>query len=79
MKVLAHPLDKDIPVIYEGKDIEDVIHMIVADTITKILTATPTDSPENTATTAEKMTYITVYDDDLNKAYEMSKEIREYE
>jgi hypothetical protein len=70
--------DKDIA--YEHKEyMEDVIHMIVADTITKILTATPTDSPENTATAAEKMTYITVYDDDLNKAYEMSKDIREYD
>ena len=59
---------------------EEIINQIVADTIMKIITTNPTDSPEMTTPSAEKtVAWIEVYDDVLDEAYEMSKEIKEYE
>ena len=63
--------DKDLPIIYEGKDIEDIIHMLVADSVSKILTEKDT--------TEKSMAWIEVYDDVLDEAYDMSQEYREYE
>jgi len=58
---------------------DELINRIVADTIMRILTDTPTDI-EKTQTRAEKsMAWIEVYDDVLDEAYDMSQEYREYE
>ena len=64
-------------------DIEkDIIDRFIAEAILKALTE-PTDNPtdiEQTTTHTEKpsMAWIEVYDDELDKAYDMSKEYREY-
>ena len=58
---------------------DELINRIVADTIMRILTDTPTDI-EKTQTRAEKsVAWIEVYDDVLDEAYDMSQEYREYE
>ncbi len=58
---------------------DELINRIVADTIMRILTDTPTDI-EKTPTRAEKsVAWIEVYDDVLDEAYDMSQEYREYE
>ena len=63
-------------------DVEkDIIDRFIAEAILKALqTDTPTDI-EQTTTYAEKpsMAWIEVYDDELDKAYDMSEEIKEYE
>ena len=64
-------------------DIEkDIIDRFIAEAILKALTEptdTPTDSAE-TPTRAEKpMAWIEVYDHEVDKAYNLSKEIKEYE
>ena len=52
-----------------------IAEMIVAD----ILATCPTDSAEKSPTTTEKMAWIEVYDHEVDKAYDLSKEIKEYE
>ena len=63
----------------DNKEVEEMMNRIVADTIMKILTATPTDSPEITTPAEKTVAWIEVYDDVLDEAYKMSKEIKEYE
>ncbi len=72
--------DKDLPIIYDGKDIEHIIHMLVVDSISKILTDSPADKAlDSTSTTEKNMAWIEVYDDVLDEAYDMSQEYKEYE
>ena len=58
---------------------EEIINQIVADTIMKIITAHPTTTPEKSTPAEKTVAWIEVYDDVLDEAYEMSKEIKEYE
>ena len=64
-------------------DIEkDIIDRFIAEAILKALTEptdNPTDSAEKTSTPTEKMAWIEVYDHEVDKAYNLSKEIKEYE
>jgi hypothetical protein len=62
-----------------NKEVEEMMNRIVSDTIMKILTTHPTSTTENPTLAEKPMAWIEVYDDDLDKAYEMSKEIKEYE
>ena len=59
---------------------EEIINQIVADTIMKILTDAPADIEASSGSTAENnMAWIELHEDVLEEAYDMSKEIREYE
>jgi len=59
---------------------EDIINQIVADTIKDILTNNPADGIAlDSDSTTEKMAWIELQEDVLEEAYDMSKEIREYE
>ena len=63
-------------------DIEkDIIDRFIAEAILKALhTDTPTDIKQTTTHTEKpSMAWIEVYDDELDRAYDMSKEIKEYE
>tara|TARA_R110000744_G_scaffold243236_2_gene360162 strand:- start:367 stop:564 length:198 start_codon:yes stop_codon:yes gene_type:complete len=64
----------------DDKEVEEMMNRIVADTIIKILTIDPTDiAGETTKYTEKTMAYIELHEDVLDRAYEMSKEYREYE
>jgi len=60
-------------------DKEDIINMIVADTIRGILADNPTNTTTRQGDSAESIAWIELHEDVLDKAYDMSKEIREYE
>ena len=59
-------------------DIKDIIGMIVADTIMSILTDNPTTKTTRKADSTESIAWIEVYDDEIDKAYDMSQEYKEY-
>mgnify|MGYP003629049460 FL=1 len=62
------------------KEVEEMMNRIVADTIVKILTTSPTDKALNRNSITEKrMAWIELHEDVLDEAYDMSKEYREYE
>jgi len=59
---------------------EDIINQIVADTIREILTNNPADiALDSDSSTENKVAYIELHEDELDEAYDMSKEYREYE
>jgi hypothetical protein len=60
------------------KDIKDIIGMIVADTIISILTDNPTTQTTRKVDSTESIAWIEVYDDEIDKAYDMSQEYKEY-
>jgi hypothetical protein len=60
------------------KDIKDIIGMIVADTIMSILTDNPTTQTTRKVDSTESIAWIEVYDDEIDKAYDMSQEYKEY-
>ena len=60
------------------KDIKDIIGMIVADTIISILTDNPTTQTTRKVDNTESIAWIEVYDDEIDKAYDMSQEYKEY-
>ena len=57
---------------------EDIINHIVANTIREILANNPADIALDSDSTPE-LAYIELHEDVLEEAYEMSKEIKEYE
>ena len=64
----------------DDREVEEMMNRIVADTIIKILTIDPTDiALDSGSITENKMAYIELHEDVLDRAYEMSKEYREYE
>ena len=63
----------------DNKEIEEMMNRIVADTVVKILATHPSDSAYSGSTTEKKMAWIELQEDVLDKAYDMSKEYREYE
>lgn len=63
----------------ENKEVEEMINRIVADTVVKILATHPSDSAYSGSITENKMAWIELQEDELDKAYNMSKEIKEYE
>ena len=58
---------------------DELINRIVADTIMRIITDNPTDINQTTTRAEKTVAWIEVYDDVVDEAYEMSKEIKEYE
>jgi hypothetical protein len=62
----------------EDKDMKNIVERIVADTIMSILTDNPTNKTTRQADSTESIAWIEVYDDELDKAYDMSQEYREY-
>ena len=63
----------------DNKEVEEMMNRIVADTIMKIITNHPTNIAKTSKPTEKTMAWIEVYDDVLDEAYDMSKEVREYE
>ena len=63
----------------DNKEVEEMMNRIVADTIMKIITTHPTTTPEKSTPAEKTVAWIEVYDDVLDEAYEMSREIKEYE
>tara|TARA_R110002020_G_scaffold91899_1_gene222921 strand:+ start:252 stop:443 length:192 start_codon:yes stop_codon:yes gene_type:complete len=62
-------------------DIEkDIINRFIAESILKALTDNPADkSIADKQNHTEKIAWIEVYEDEVEEAYDMSKEVREYE
>ena len=62
-------------------DIErDIINRFIAESILKALTDNPADKDiADQRNPTENMAPIVVYDDEVEEAYDMSKEVREYE
>jgi len=62
-------------------DIErDIINRFIAESILKALTDNPADKDiADQQNPTENMAPIVVYDDEIEEAYDMSKEVREYE
>jgi hypothetical protein len=62
-------------------DIErDIINRFIAESILKALTDNPADKDiADQQNPTENMAPIVVYDDEVEEAYDMSKEVREYE
>jgi hypothetical protein len=60
---------------------KDIMARIIAEIIVAdIMATTPADSAEKTQKHTEKpIAWIELHEDDIDKAYEMSKEYREYE
>ena len=59
---------------------EDMLKKVIAEMIVAdIMSTYPTDSAEKTSTPTEKMAWIEVYDHEVDKAYNLSKEIKEYD
>ena len=62
----------------EDKDMKGIVERIVADTIMSIQTDNPTNKTTRQGDSTESIAWIEVYDDELDKAYDMSQEYREY-
>ena len=62
-------------------DIErDIINRFIAESILKALTDNPADKDiADKQNHTEKIAWIEVYEDEVEEAYDMSKEVREYE
>jgi len=62
-------------------DIErDIINRFIAESILKALTDNPADKDiADQQNPTENMAPIVVYDDEVEEAYDMSQEVREYE
>ena len=59
-------------------DKEDIINMIVADTIRGILADNPTNTTTRQGDSAESIAWIELQEDEIDKAYDMSQEYKEY-
>tara|TARA_R110002020_G_scaffold224609_1_gene434413 strand:+ start:734 stop:928 length:195 start_codon:yes stop_codon:yes gene_type:complete len=62
-----------------NKEVEEMMNRIVAETVMKIITNTPASISAGHEKSAETMAWIELHEDVLDEAYNMSKEIREYE
>jgi len=63
----------------EDKDMRDIMNKILAETILKAITDSPTDKALDSDSISEKkMAWIELHEDELDKAYDMSQEYREY-
>ena len=63
----------------EDRDMRDIMNKILADTILKaILPDNPTTSTTRTKDSTESIAWIELHEDEIDKAYDMSQEYKEY-
>ena len=63
----------------EDRDMRDIMNRILADTILKaILPDNPTTSTTRKEDSAEQIAWIELQEDEIDKAYDMSQEYKEY-
>ena len=63
----------------EDKDMKDIMNRILADTILKaILPDNPTTTTTRKEDSTESIAWIELQEDEIDKAYDMSQEYKEY-
>ena len=63
----------------EDRDMKDIMNKILADTILKaILPDNPTTSTTRKKDSTESIAWIELQEDEIDKAYDMSQEYKEY-
>jgi len=64
----------------DNREVEEMMNRIVAETVMKIITTHPTSIESSKGSiTEKKMAWIELHEDVLEEAYDMSKEIKEYD